>query len=412
MRTYRRVGKICKKRRYKKDLVNGKNSKPDKPSPVKGANPDYDELVQAIYESAMNPERWKETLDRLRIHLDATAFNLIGFQLSDYANPFLLSHNIPGDYGKSYQAYWGERDLWVQAARARNLTEGGNTLAGRMLVEKRKLVRSDFYNDWLAYQNIGDVLTSNLWDAHPETPHILLCFFRGIDSDGFEESDRLKLEDFSQHLNRAFRIAFRLGCLEREAVLQDSVVTGLRHAVLVLDETRKILQCNPAAQRLLDSSPALLKLRHGRVTHLGERACPNLDEAFALVDRGRHAHVVFTLARAGEAGETHSALLAPLGEVPVLGMPSPQARYLVVIENCRGIDEDALRSFCGLFHLTAAEQSVLRGLMDDATPEEIAVTLRVSLATVRSHIRHIRQKTGVRRVTELVRMALAATRLP
>lgn len=38
------------------------------------------------------------------------------------------------------------------------------------------------------------------------------------------------------------------------------------------------------------------------------------------------------------------------------------------------------------------------------------VSLNVSLTTIRSHIQHIRQKTGVRRITELVRMALIATR--
>ncbi|MBS0425199.1 MAG: hypothetical protein JSR71_12445 [Proteobacteria bacterium] len=34
----------------------------------------------------------------------------------------------------------------------------------------------------------------------------------------------------------------------------------------------------------------------------------------------------------------------------------------------------------------------------------------MSLATIRSHIQYIRQKTGVRRISELVRMALIATR--
>ncbi|MEW6039652.1 MAG: helix-turn-helix transcriptional regulator [Pseudomonadota bacterium] len=376
------------------------------------AGPDYDELVQAIYESALNPQGWQDSLNQLRIHLDASAFNLIGFKLTDYANPFLLSHNIPADYGKNYQAYWGERDIWVQAARDRNLAEGGHTLAGGMLVERRELVRSAFYNDWLLNQNIGDVLCSNLWNADSDTPHVVLCFFRGVGSEGFDEADRLKLQSISKHLNRAFRIAFRLGLLERGGVLKDSVIGGLSHAVLVLDAGCRILHCNPAAQRLLDSRPAPVKIRHGRVIGLGARACPDLEVALALADRGRHARIAFTLARPGEAGETHSALVTPLGEVPVLGLPSLHARYLLVIENCRGINEDALRSFCGLFQLTAAEQSVLLGLMDEATPEAIAAGLGVSLATVRSHIQHIRQKTGVRRLTELVRMALAASRSP
>ncbi|QXP85672.1 helix-turn-helix transcriptional regulator [Methylococcus sp. Mc7] len=392
--------------------MSGKDSKPETVHTEGRCGPDYDELVQAIYESALDPESWQKTLDQLRIHLDASAFNLIGFKLTDYANPFLLSYNIPSDYGKNYQAYWGERDLWVQAARDKSLAEGGHTLAGGMLVERRELVRSAFYNDWLVNQNIGDVLCSNLWDVESDTPHVVLCFFRGVGSEGFEEADRLRLQSISRHLNRAFRIAFRLGVLERGGVLKESVIAGLSHAVFVLDAGCRVLHCNPAAERLLDSRPAAIKIRHGRVIALGTRACPDFDEALSLADQGRHARVAFTLAKPGEAGETLSALVAPLGEVSVLGLPSLHARYLLVIENCRGINEDALRSFCGLFQLTAAEQSVLLGLMDEATPEAIAATLRVSVATVRSHIQHIRQKTGVRRLAELVRMALAASRAP
>ncbi|UZR27135.1 helix-turn-helix transcriptional regulator [Methylococcus mesophilus] len=392
--------------------MSGKDSKPET-APAEGrGGPDYDELVQAIYESALNPESWRTTLDQLRIHLDASAFNLIGFKLTDYANPFLLSHNISTDYGKDYQAYWGERDIWVQAARDKNLAAGGQTLAGGMLVERRELVRGEFYNDWLVNQNIGDVLCSNLWDAEPDTPHVVLCYFRGVGSEGFDEADRLKLQSVSRHLNRAFRIAFRLGLLERGRALNESVVAGLSQAVFVLDAGCRILHCNPAAQRLLDACPAPVKMRHGRVIGLGTRACPDLDEALNLADHGRHTRIAFTHARPGEAGETLSAVVAPLGEVSTLGLPSLHARYLLVIENCRGINEDSLRSFCGLFHLTAAEQSVLVGLMDEATPEVIAATLRVSVATVRSHIQHIRQKTGVRRLTELVRIALAASRAP
>jgi DNA-binding CsgD family transcriptional regulator len=50
--------------------------------------------------------------------------------------------------------------------------------------------------------------------------------------------------------------------------------------------------------------------------------------------------------------------------------------------------------------------------MQEATPEEIAASLAVSLHTVRTQIKSLREKTGVRRITELVHMALAATRSP
>jgi DNA-binding CsgD family transcriptional regulator len=90
----------------------------------------------------------------------------------------------------------------------------------------------------------------------------------------------------------------------------------------------------------------------------------------------------------------------------------PRARYALIIEPGNRLDRSALASLGKLFKLTSAEQTVLLHLMQDATPEEIAAQLGISLHTVRSHIKSLREKTGVRRITELVHMAQAATRGP
>ena len=135
----------------------------------------------------------------------------------------------------------------------------------------------------------------------------------------------------------------------------------------------------------------------------------NKAEAIELVDRGHHAEIVFTATYLGTIKETHHARLTPLKEAAIWPL-SNRAHYLLLIEKNQEIKQETLHAFCAVFNLTASEQQILLGLMQDDTPEEIARTLSVSLATIRSHIQNIRQKTGVRRITELVRMALIATR--
>lgn len=128
-----------------------------------------------------------------------------------------------------------------------------------------------------------------------------------------------------------------------------------------------------------------------------------------MVDRGHHAEIVFTSNQLGTISKTHHARLTPLKEATIWPL-THHPHYLLLIEKNDEIKQETLRAFCILFNITASEQQVLLGLMQDATPEEIAQNLNVSLTTIRSHIQHIRQKTGVRRITELVRMALIATR--
>ncbi|MBX3617348.1 helix-turn-helix transcriptional regulator [Nitrosomonas sp.] len=371
--------------------------------------PTHDALVDAIYDSALDPVKWKDTLNQLSTYLNASAINLIGLQVQNYDNPFLLSQNIPSDYGKDYQSYWREHDIWVQAGIDKGLNGGGKTLTGDMLVDRRSFLKSTFYNEWLAEQNISDVLSTNLWDDNPNTPKVILCFFRGVGQDSFHESDRLNLHYLAQHLNRAFSITSQLKLSEQKNVLEESIFDSIGHALFVLNEDRKIIKHNAAATRLLSGFPGLIKIRHERLVALGYQANPSIDEAIALVDRGHHAEIVFTSNHLGAIRETHHARLTPLNEVVVWPLAN-QAHYLLLIEKNGEIKQETLRAFCALFNMTASEQQVLLGLMQDATPEEIALTLNVSLTTIRSHIQHIRQKSGVRRITELVRMALIATR--
>lgn len=370
----------------------------------------HEVLVDGIYESALNPIKWNDTFNQLSAYLNASAMNLIGLQVKNYDNPFLLSQNIPSDYGKDYQSHWREHDIWVQAGINKGLNDGGNTLTGSMLVDQRTFLKSTFYNEWLAEQNISDVLSTNLWDDNPNTPKIVLCFFRGVGQNSFQESDRLNLHRLAQHLNRAFRITSQLKLLEQKSALEASIFDSIGHAIFVLNEQRKIIRYNAAATQLINSHPRLIKIRHERLVALGYHANPSIDEAISLADRGLHAEIVFTsTAQLGAIKETHHARLTPLKEAAIWPLTN-RSHYLLLIERSEEIKLEALRAFCALFNLTTSEQQVLFALMQDATPEEIAQKLNVSLTTIRSHIQHIRQKTGVRRITELVRMALIATR--
>lgn len=371
--------------------------------------PTHDALVDAIYESALNSVKWGDTFNQLSAYLNASAVNLIGLQVQNYDNPFLLSQNISNDYGKDYRSYWRERDIWVQAGIDKGLNGGGKTLTGDMLVDRRSFLKSTFYNEWLAEQNISDVLSTNLWDDNPNTPKVILCFFRGVGQNNFQESDRLNLHHLAKHLNRAFSITSQLKLSEQKNVLEESIVDSIGHALFVLNENRKIIKCNAAATRLLSGYPGLIKIRHGRLIALGHHASPGLEEAIALADRGRHSEIVFTATPLGIIKETYHARLTPLKEAAVWPLAN-RGHYLLLIEKNGEIKQETLRAFCALFNLTASEQQVLLGLMQDATPEEIALTLNVSLTTIRSHIQHIRQKSGVRRITELVHMAVIATR--
>jgi DNA-binding CsgD family transcriptional regulator len=119
---------------------------------------------------------------------------------------------------------------------------------------------------------------------------------------------------------------------------------------------------------------------------------------------------VFRLKRENAQPLTGNARILPLGEAQILGLPALHVRYLLLIERTAAPDSDALAAFGQLYQLTRSELAVLAQLLNDATAEDIAAILDIGLPTVRTHLQNLRRKTGVRRQSELVRLALAAAR--
>jgi DNA-binding CsgD family transcriptional regulator len=64
----------------------------------------------------------------------------------------------------------------------------------------------------------------------------------------------------------------------------------------------------------------------------------------------------------------------------------------------------ALSALAEQYGLTPAEQRVLAVLMEFGGVTDVANTLGLSPATVRTHLRHIFEKTGVRRQADLVKL--------
>lgn len=179
-----------------------------------------------------------------------------------------------------------------------------------------------------------------------------------------------------------------------------------------MDAQRRVIHTNAVAERMMGDKTHRVSLRQGRLIALGSQSIPSLEEAIALADHGFSIPISFTHIKESGAMSIGGAHLLRLNEPSGWVLEHPRARYALIIEPGNRLDRSALASLGKLFKLTSAEQTVLLHLMQDATPEEIAAQLGISLHTVRSHIKSLREKTGVRRITELVHMAQAATRGP
>jgi DNA-binding CsgD family transcriptional regulator len=85
-----------------------------------------------------------------------------------------------------------------------------------------------------------------------------------------------------------------------------------------------------------------------------------------------------------------------------------------IINTDQKVQIDAHALSC-LFHLTAAEARIATLIANGARLDDVAIELDISLNTVRTHLRHIFEKTGVERQADLIHLllrALVAIRAP
>jgi DNA-binding CsgD family transcriptional regulator len=97
-------------------------------------------------------------------------------------------------------------------------------------------------------------------------------------------------------------------------------------------------------------------------------------------------------------------LRVSISVVPICAEPAPgEASVLLILGKRQVCESLSVQGFARGHNLTPAETRVLVELCQGVPPTEVAATLGVGIATVRSQIGSIRQKTGAESIRALVR---------
>ena len=155
-----------------------------------------------------------------------------------------------------------------------------------------------------------------------------------------------------------------------------------------------------------DGDPAVAATLHGAADEHYEQA----GRAFEAIETGLrdrdHAHLRATLGDAAfEAAYRHGRTLSQADGIALATAagPDPGAASTVTVPAAGQATADGSAG-----PLSEREREIVALLAGGATDAQIAERLFLSVNTVRSHLERIRDKTGARRRTELVRYAIQA----
>jgi DNA-binding CsgD family transcriptional regulator len=264
-----------------------------------------------------------------------------------------------------------------------------------------------FYREWLRPRELHH-LVSIIVSRTPK--HITgLSLLRRPEKPPFAQPALELLQRLLPHLQRVVELQEMLIASDRKAELADRVLESLRCGAILLDDAGRVASANWRAAGLLERGEGL-GLERGRLRAEDPRETTALRRLVQSAVGGASARAGGVLA-VSRSDRRHALIVSvsPLHtreeHVPWL----PAAGALVLLsdpEDLPPLHEAALRQ---LYGFTQAEARVAARIAQGETVDEIARSLGIGRATVRSQLQHALAKTGTRRQAELVRLLLMGT---
>ncbi len=366
---------------------------------------DESSFLDLLYGAALEPQLWPSVLERLADGLGGTSALLSRFNLVDGSGSGVVARIDP-IMPALYLDHFADKNLLNNVTNPHQYVDEWrlSVLTDEDWVAKDELVKGEYYNDFLAPQQVHSTLMIRL--ALRGFDVCVLNINRRKDQGQFGTAERELVERLHAHLIRAYEMSERLAGAAAVSSGLESIFDASPQGLFLVDQDGRMIRINPAGERLIAAGKGILCLG-GRLAAAQPDAARRLQCLIMKaasddpeVRRGG------SLALPSPSGPTPlSAIVAPIRSqsLPIFQAGRRAVVCITDLEAGMTLPAERLRA---LFGLTPVEARVALTLLEGASPKEAAAELGVSFHTVRVHLAHLFDKTGTRRQSELVRLLM------
>jgi DNA-binding CsgD family transcriptional regulator/PAS domain-containing protein len=356
---------------------------------------EYSRLVSAIHAAAMTPDHWCDVMQSIQESMGATGGGMIVGGGADRSIEYAC---VPPGAGEQYSEYYHRFDYVLDAVERGPV---GVIHTGGALVALE--AHSEFNHDWMRPHHMDDGIFVRLTDGSRPTCFLVAAPRR---DESYADDARLELfEALVPHMQQALRTQEHVDDLEHAARDVAGAVDGMRHAVIVVGPDTRVVHLNAVAEAM--------QARHeGPYVHYGRLRARSASTDDELQKSIRGALGVASPASYGSS-VVHQRVSSPrpliLHVVPFTSQTrdGEHARALVVVVDPDCQPEPTADLLRRAFGLTKAEADVALLVAQGDGLRPIADELSLSMATVKTHLQHVFDKTDTHRQAELVRLLLA-----
>jgi DNA-binding CsgD family transcriptional regulator len=359
-------------------------------------------LIAAIYDAALDPERWPGVLARTAEFVGGSAAAL--FSKDTAASDFNLYHQAGTD-PYYVQLYFDKYVSLDPTTTGQFFAEVEQPVATADLMPYDQFVETQFYREWVKPQGLVDCVNAVLEKSL--TGMAMVCVFRHERNGVVDDEARRRMRLIVPHIRRSVLIGRLFDLKRAEAASFSDLLDGLSAGMVLVDARGAIMHANRTGRAFLDDGHLVYEIG-GRLAANDVRVDRSLREIFAAAHLGDAelggkgialplkardgenyvAHVLpLTSGARRRGGGLYSAAAAVFIRKAALEMPSPSE---VIAKT---------------YSLTPTELRVLHAIVDIGGVPEVSAALGVAVTTVKTHLGRLFDKTGTRRQAELVKLA-------
>ncbi len=357
---------------------------------------DFSRIVSGVYASVLTPEEWDETMTDIGRTLGSSTAALV---VTEGDTRLLKYADMPAAAARSYAQHYARLDHVLAAVETGPV---GAVRTGAELMWPNE--NCEFNADWALPNGFEDGLFIRLTDT-PSAMSLALATSRRCER--FDTTDHVALlHHLVPHLQQAVRTQYRLEDLSHQSNDLAAASEAVTQGIVIVAQGRRAVYTNVAADHILRSDDGL-RTRRGCIEAGSRRGDTQLQYSIdcALTRDGADRCGRSFLCARPSGRRPYIVHVLPLVQT-TFAWPSSQGRAMLVIVDPELEPEPSATLLRRLYGLTRSEADVAVMVLRGEGLKPIADELSLSLATVKTHLHHVFEKTGTHRQAELVRLLL------
>ena len=359
-----------------------------------------------IYDCAIDPERWPETLGAIAKVIGGGQSVLIVQDPVARNCRLLKSWNVDPSMAADYMNNFVAIDPTLTLGWYREIDAPYSVVDA---LGEKEYTNSRLYKDWTRKYGFHDNLQTILDKS--VTRYSGLSFLR-LHGDGLYRSEDIAfLRQLVPHVRRAIAIGDLLDVRSLGHDLLSATLDALAVGIVIVDGKGRILHSNVSAARLMEE--------RDRIRREGDflsAACATCAGGLRSAIKAAGADLAHGEVRAGvavpiEAGDGRdlAAWVLPLDRGLRGELAAPlAARVAIFIREIGNTSPFPGELFVKRYGISPAECRVLMILTQGKTPSETADVLGLTLSTVKTHMARLFEKTQTSGQADLMRIAISA----